>query len=715
VKWRTASPAGKNRRTDVTSHLRLVGARRADREAWVASNLPGAIVARCHQRLRGPCTGVDTVLAQVLPEAARRWPDLVERHRFELLYGMPELAEIIGPAPRTLAADAPFRQRTRFYGSNMIRCVSQGIVTFLLTHAALRVAAGDTPMVLVMEEISAAELTGQEFAALLLRRCDAAALRVVVSGADQPLAPELADEVGAHAELVRCASAPRPGPGRAAAELAAAYVGGHGTSDDPAEIEAYERCDPARRARLHDEQADLLEPGAGPGLRAGAIAYHREHGSDPGGAGSAALAAAQQYCVETGFSGAVVDLGLRGRAVTDPVRDAPRYCELTMQAAHALVPLGRLAESMDLYLELRRRYTSAKIQMNTSYAIAMMHTRFLRPRDHEAAIGWQNNAIALAGLLPDARDRLVFGVFQDNALALIEMHRGNLRPALDLVAAGIARLDAEIGDDEWALHRSQLLYNGARLKAALGDTDAAYADFSTLVALDPYYTDYLCERARISRQAGDFAAALDDYDRAAELAPPYPELYFNRGTAKAALGDTAGALADFGYVLDMEPRDVETRLSRAELLLGAGEVDAALADVLAGLALVPAEPRLLCLRGAVHLERDELAVALDALDRAIALDPEYPAALLNRAVAHYRSGDGSRAVDDLTRTLDLAGEDPDILANRALAYAATGRPDLALADLDRALELPGADAEEILVQRDACREAAPGSHVSVEP
>ena len=105
----------------------------------------------------------------------------------------------------------------------------------------------------------------------------------------------------------------------------------------------------------------------------------------------------------------------------------------------------------------------------------------------------------------------------------------------------------------------------------MGDTDAAFADFSTLIEMDPYYTDYLCERAKISRLAGDFAGALADYDRAVQLTPPFPELYYNRGTAKAALGDVAGALADFSFVLAMEPRDLETRLSRADLLLQAGD------------------------------------------------------------------------------------------------------------------------------------------------
>ncbi len=693
----------------MTRHIRLSGARRADREEWIAKNTGQSLIVRCHQRLRGPYTGVDAMLGTVLPEAARRWPGLVELHRFELLYGMPELEEIIGPAPRTLASDAPFKERTRFFASDMIRCMNQGIATFLVAHSARMLAAGQPMPTLVFDEIHEAEPTTCELIALLMRRADPAVLRIVVSGADATLPAELADELSARADDVICPPGRRPAAARTPSELLSAYIAGDGTSDDPAEFDAYQRSDPATRARLHDEQADRLEPGAGPGLRIGAIAYHREHGTASATTGSAALAEAQQYCSEVGFSAAVVDLGMRCRAITDPVRDAKRYCDVTSQVATSLVPQGRLDESMNLYLELRRLYPLPKVHMTTSYAIAMLYTRFLHPRDHETAIEWQNNAAAIASILPDARERLVFGVFQDNALALIEMHRGNLRRALDLVESGMARLDAEIGDDEWVLHRSQLLYNSARLKVALGDAEAAYADFTTLIAMDPYYTDYLCERARISRKAGDFDAALADYDRAVRLAPPFPELYYNRGTARAAVGDIEGALADYGYVLDMEPNDVDTRLSRAELLLGEGELAGAMTDVEAGLCLRPAEPRLLCMRGTIALELGELEAAIEAMDGAIALDPRYAAALLNRAVAHYRSGRSELAVEDLTRTLSITGEDPDIMLNRGLAYLETGQADLALADFDRALDLPGADVAELRRLRGACLSHPPGS------
>jgi len=295
----------------------------------------------------------------------------------------------------------------------------------------------------------------------------------------------------------------------------------------------------------------------------------------------------------------------------------------------------------------------------------MLYTRFFRPRDHELAKQWQNTAIAIAGLLPDPADRLTFGVFQDNAMALIEMHRGELLRALELVESGIARLDAQLGDDQWVLHRSQLLYNRARLLAATGRLDEAFADFSTLIDVDPYYTDYLSERARILRLRGEFAAALGDYDRAVRLAPPFPELYYNRGTARFEAGDPNGALEDFDYVLEMEPEDLDTRLARIELYLAAGRADEAGADVEAALALRPDEPQLLCMKGTVLLQCDDrLDEALAAFDRALKSDSRYPAALVNRAVVHFRLGRYPSAAADLTAALDLVGDDPDVLLEK---------------------------------------------------
>lgn len=685
-------------------HLRLRGGRRADRQRHLAALRDGdalVITALCHHRLRGPYTGVDTILRELLPDAQQRRPELVARHQVELLYGIPELAELIGPAPETLASAGPFAQRTRFYGAQMIRCMSQGVVTFLIELARSRSAAGEAPLCLVFEDVHAAEPTTSEFVALLARRCDPATLRVVVSTADD-VAAELAEVLDRVADDESCEAEPEHDD-RGQQQLVAAYVRSDGTSDSQAEIDAYRAADPVVVQRLHDERADELEPGADWGTLIGAVTYHRERGTDPHGRGRDALDRAFQFCVETGFSAAVVDLGLRGRAVIDPVKERKLFLRFTQHAASALVALDRLTESLELYLDLRARYADAKVHMTASYSIAMLHTRFFVPRDHEAAIGWQNNACTLASLLPDPDERRTYEVFQANGLALVEMHRGNLTRALELVDGGIARLNDELDDQEWVLHRSQLFYNRARLHAALGRTDEAYAEFTELIELDPLYTDYLSERAKISRKRGDLQAALADYDRAVQIGPPFPELYYNRGTARLAVDDVEGAFADFDYVLEMEPGDVDTRLTRAELLLAGGDVAAAHADVVAGLELAPDEPRLLAMLGTIELEQDQPEQALPHLDAALAGDPRYPAALVNRAVAHFRLGNAATAVDDLTAALDVVGADPDVLLNRGMAYLACAQAELAMRDFDAALALPGADVDELRHQLELCR------------
>ncbi|MEU4235488.1 tetratricopeptide repeat protein [Nonomuraea sp. NPDC026600] len=682
-------------------HLWIVGDRRADRLRAAAAYGPG-IVAGCHRRLRGPYTGVDTVLHAVLPEAFARWPELVERHRIALLYGIPELAEVIGAGPRQLAFTGPFEQRTRFYGAQMIRCMNQGIVTFLTEYA--RVA--HAPLVVVFDDLHAAEETTQELVALLLRRGDPAALRVVAGGRRDGLSGQLSTALTRYSDMIAAvpssSSAGKPADSGSADELVRAFVVADGVGDDPAEIAAYEAADAGLRCELHDRRAAELAPGAGYGLRMGAIPYHLERGGDPGGRGREALADALRLSAEIGFSAATVDFGLLGREVTDPDACPDDFRLFTSLAANALVPLDRPDEAYALYMDLRTRYTDARAHMITSYGIAMLYTRFFTPRDHETALAWQNNAVAISALLPDPIERTTRQVFNDNALALIEMHRGNLERGLELIEAGIARLDQELTPGDWVVHRSQLLYNKTRLLGALGRHEEAYEGFTKLIEMDPYYTDYLSERARISRRRGDLAAALDDYDRAVAMAPPYPELYYNRGTCRAEAGDVSEALADFGYVLEMEPDDVPTLFRRAELLFDTGDLTAAEADVTAGLAVRPGDAELLCLQGMIALERGEAERAADRLDAALVAAPDYAAALVNRAVARFGLGRPDGAVEDLTRALELLGDDPDLLLNRGLAHEAAGRPRQAVDDFDAALSLPGADTAELEPARERC-------------
>ncbi|HEX3649715.1 MAG TPA: hypothetical protein VHV49_14925, partial [Pseudonocardiaceae bacterium] len=236
----------------ITRHLHVAGARERDRAAAMAPLLAGSRVlqARCHRRLRGPYTGVDTVLAEILPHAQERWPELVAFHRLELLDGMPQFADIIGPVPRTLAADAPMEQRTRWYNELMVRCMNQGIVTFLREYGRrVRAEGGELP-VLVLDGLHGADRTAADFVGLFVRRVDPALWPAVV-GSTGDVDADLAAVLDEHADRVEAPALPaEPVPA-----TAADWVDSDGTRDDPAAYAAYQALPDAERAALHDRRA----------------------------------------------------------------------------------------------------------------------------------------------------------------------------------------------------------------------------------------------------------------------------------------------------------------------------------------------------------------------------------------------------------------------------------------------------------------------------
>jgi tetratricopeptide (TPR) repeat protein len=219
-----------------------------------------------------------------------------------------------------------------------------------------------------------------------------------------------------------------------------------------------------------------------------------------------------------------------------------------------MISLDRLTECVELLRELRRRYPLPRVQMTSAYALAMVYTRFLVPADHDTALELANAARAIAALEPDPVEAVFFQVYQDNGLALIETHRGNLQRAFDLVDAGLRRLDREVPTSRYVVHRSQLLHNRARALIALGRLDEAYADLTVLIGWDPYYVEYHTDRGNVSRRRGDLAAAL-------AVLGEDPDVLGNRGIAYTDLGRYGEALADFDRALAVPGAD-HTELRR---------------------------------------------------------------------------------------------------------------------------------------------------------
>jgi tetratricopeptide (TPR) repeat protein len=654
----------------------------------------------CHRRLRGPYTGLGTLLRAIVPDAWQRWPDLVRQHVIAILSVAPELRSTVAAGPETLTSLAVPKERTRIYPANRTRRLAHSAVEFLESYAE----RADQNLTILFHSVAHADNTDQEFLSIFVRRARSGRVRAVIALGDTPVSEELTAALARYAERVEAAEWTYPPDDRDQETLLRAYIDADGTSKHPAEIAAYDNADPAVRARLHTARAELLTALGERSLRIGAVPYHHEHGVDPRGAGVDELMAAADYCAAMGFYHALLDLGMRGREIADPDTQMQSYWFLSGKACSSLSMLGRTEESEPMYIELRNRYTDAGIHMSTGYALGMIYTRFhpREQRNHQLAGSYLNSAILNAGLLEDSEERAFSLVFMRNGRALVEMHLGRLPEALRLVDEGLTYLEKELPPDKHRLHRSVLVHNRGRVYAALGRLEEALADFDTVIELDPNYPDYYFDRADIRRQLGDRRGALADYDHATTLTAPFHELHYNRADLLVDLDDRDGARRELAYVIELEPDQLDARVNLVGLLIEDGETEAAQSYTDEGLRLHPNDPRLLHARGLLAVERGDTATALVDFDAALEADPGLVVALSSRAVLAFDTGALANAIADLDAAVTLSPDNPDLLYNRGFVHQAAGDFAAAVRDYTLALEQPDADRAELLHQRGIC-------------
>ncbi|MFI6793413.1 tetratricopeptide repeat protein [Nonomuraea sp. NPDC050383] len=396
---------------------------------------------------------------------------------------------------------------------------------------------------------------------------------------------------------------------------------------------------------------------------------------------------------DEGFHHAMAEAGLEALRGLSQDGDPEGRRLLVQRVGAALEAIEREDEARALYDGSRRLSTDPKHRATIAYATAMLLVRHhdLARRDPEEALAWVNEAVTITSLLPDAHERAFHLGFDLNGKALVEVRRGNLAAALDLVRQAIDLAEAHLGGTH-PIHRLVLYANRAQLLAAAGRTQEALADYAIAIGTDPGYPDYYLDRGTLLHKLGRHEDARADFEAAIRLSPPFPEAYYNRAEVRYATGDLDGALADLDHTLDLDPDFAPAYVNRAGLLAAAGEHAAARRDVERGLALDPRSPHLRCVLGQVEAAEGRPAEAVAAFDAALDLDQDLVAAWAGRAAVSYEEGDHDAALSDLTRALKLE-ETAELLFNRSLVHSAAGRPEAARGDLLRAARLAPGDPD----------------------
>lgn len=742
-------------------HIWLIAPSRRGRQMlWNTLKTGASYEVNCHWHHRGPYTGTCTLLRQLVPEVYRQFPEHVRAHAVEILSIAPELRSTFSVSHETLTSLAIPEERTRFYSHTRTLRLAHGIIDFLKGCLSLKIYSH---LSLYFENVQAADTLDQEFLSVLLRRADPATLTVIIGTTCDPLPEQLQTALSDHTHQIRVVpqdadeylqllqtwqfpqvwqswllkhtegwpeeyeplrdlsqyletSMPQGEtfalgmqaiseqvPAEQNVAWAQAFIASDCTNDSMLERLAYQSLDVSTRQRWHDERADWLERQHEWSLKLGAIPYHRERGSSPANQGAAALQEALDYCINMGYYEATVDFGYRGRAVVNWTEQERYYWIFTTKTTTSLAALGRPEEAEKLYNEARALSKRAKLHMQAAYATAMLYTRHLpeNRRDHLLAKAWINEAIAIASLLPDPKERAFHSVFNQNGLALIETHLKNFQEALRLVTEGLKRLDEELEPGEHMLHRSVLLYNRGQVYAGIGALEEALADYTAVITQDPYYSEYYLERGNLYRRLGRNEEALADYERSVFYSPPYAEARFNRANVRSLFGHDEEALADYSYVLEIDPTYLDALINRASIFYEQGNYTASLQDVERGLQQDPENAQLHCTLGLLLMAQEDTEKADQAFSAALQQDPLLVAAWTNRAILAFEENRIEAAIKDLSQALALE-ENPTVLYNRGIAYQAQNRWQEAINDFTQALALSNEDAQDILYRRSFC-------------
>ncbi len=230
-----------------------------------------------------------------------------------------------------------------------------------------------------------------------------------------------------------------------------------------------------------------------------------------------------------------------------------------------------------------------------------------------------------------------------------------------------------------------------RLHRLADRNEAALADLTTALALEPQHSDALVERAFTHAQMGNTADALADMDEAIR-ARLDAWTHVVRGRINLTAGHRAAALADFNHALELDPEQDWARASRAAVYRIEGRYEDALADLDRALAIDPEYIRAHAERSRCLIGLERWDEALRAMARAAVLDGESQWHRVQYAGLLLDLGRHEEALQEVNRA--LAAPDEHGTQNlawpytiRAWALHGLGCETEALADLDHAISI----------------------------
>lgn len=97
------------------------------------------------------------------------------------------------------------------------------------------------------------------------------------------------------------------------------------------------------------------------------------------------------------------------------------------------------------------------------------------------------------------------------------------------------------------------------------DTDAAIADYSEAIRVNPRNAQAWTNRGARLQRKKEFQRAIADHTEAIRLDPNHKDAWYNRGNVYQEMGDRQRAIADYRQALKVNPDDDDARTNLREL------------------------------------------------------------------------------------------------------------------------------------------------------
>lgn len=387
------------------------------------------------------------------------------------------------------------------------------------------------------------------------------------------------------------------------------------------------------------------------------------------------------------------------------------------QAVHDYSAAIRLAPTNALYLtnrgnslRLLREYDRAiadyseviRLRPNDSTSYSLRGRVYFDREEYDRAIADYSEAIKLAPKVPDSHNSR--GACKENtgdyAGAIVDYTEAiklNPKEPLYLTNRGNARRlakqwDKAIADYSEALRiepKADRYALRASAQVAKGSYEAAIADLTTAIQLEPREAQFWASRGDAYAAAKDLDKALADHAKAIELDPKNAYRWNNRGVIHDVhRKDYSAAIADYSQAIQLQPKVALYHYNRGNAHFAAREIDKALLDYTESLNLEPQNAVRRNKRGLVFFnQKHDYARAIADYTEALRLEKGVAAYWSNRGDAYKAMKDFARAVEDYTEAIRLEPNKEYYYNDRAIANYEAQRYDAAIEDYSASFKL----------------------------